>query len=359
MVAVTGAAEGIGRLLVERLVTAAGSGAVAQIVAIGDRDAEAAGVPLGTTWRRADVRNPSLAGCLAGVDVLVHTDDDRTLETPPKQRRADNLRAAQTVLTAAAAQRVPRVVLITSTMVHGASPDSPVPIPEDSEVCTETGPGLVGDWVEIEDLACRARRAHPGLSVTVVRPAPLVGPGLDTALTRHFAAPRLLSVRGREQSWQFCHVDDLAGALEHVVVHGIEGKGGALAVGCDGALSQSEAEEIAGLRRFDMPASLVFGATQRLHSAGVTPASAGEVKFLVYPCVVDCATLRESGWRPAYDNAEALRTLLEARSGKSALVGRNVGRKEVTITAASAAGAAAAAIGTAAAVRHLRKRRGR
>ncbi|KIH99873.1 NAD-dependent dehydratase [Streptomonospora alba] len=359
MVAVTGAAEGIGRLLVERLVKAASSGHVAEVVAIGDSADEAAGVPLGVTWRTADVRDPRLAACLPGVDVLVHAGDDRTLATAPKQRRADNLRAAQTVLTSAAARRVPRVVLLTSTMVHGADPDNPVPMSEDSEVRTETGPGLLGDWVEIEDLACRARRSHPGLSVTVVRPAPLVGPGLDTVLSRHFSAPRLLTVRGREQRWQFCHVDDLAGALEHVAVHGVVGKDGALAVGCEGALDQAEAEEIAGLRRFDVPANLVFGATQRLHSAGITPASAAELKFLVYPCVVDCATLRESGWRPDYDNAGALQALLEARSGKAALVGRNVGRKEVTITAASAAGAAAAAIGTAAAVRRLRKRRGR
>ncbi|GAA4949947.1 SDR family oxidoreductase [Streptomonospora halophila] len=359
MIAVTGAAEGIGRLLVERLVTAAGSGAVAEVVAIGGHRDDAEGPPPGATRRTADVRDPRLAHCLPGVDVLVHTDDDRTLQTPAKQRRADNLRAAQTVLTAAAAQRVPRVVLVTSTMVHGADPENPVPMPEDSEVRTETGAGLVGDWVEIEDLACRARRSHPGLSVTVVRPAPLVGPGLDTVLTRHFAAPRLLTVRGRRQTWQFCHIEDLASALEHVAVRGVEGASGAVAVGCEGALSQDEAEEIAGLRRFDLPANLVFGATQRLHSAGLTPATAAELKFLVYPCVVDCAALRESGWRPAYDNAEALRALLDARSGKSALVGRNVGRKEVTITAASAAGAAAAAIGTAAAVRHLRKRRGR
>ncbi|MFD0802167.1 NAD-dependent epimerase/dehydratase family protein, partial [Streptomonospora algeriensis] len=132
MVAVTGAAEGIGRLLVERLVKAVGSGSVAEVVAIGDSEDEAAGVPLGAAWRTADVRDPQLAACLPGVDVLVHTDDDRTLQTAPKQRRTHNLRAAQTVLTAAAAQRVPRAVLLTSTMVHGAGPDNPVPMPEDS-----------------------------------------------------------------------------------------------------------------------------------------------------------------------------------------------------------------------------------
>ncbi|MDA8369621.1 MAG: NAD-dependent epimerase/dehydratase family protein [Nocardiopsaceae bacterium] len=353
MIAVTGAASGVGRSLVERLTSVAGSGRVAQVVAI---DGEHGDID-GATWRVSDVRDPGLAASLFGVDVLVHTDDDRSLETPAKQRRAANMRAAQTVLTAAAAERVPRVVLVTSTMVYGAAPDNPVPMPENTPLSPGTGAGLIGDFAEVEELACRARRAHPGLSVTVVRPAPLVGPGLDTALTRHFAAPRLLSVKGREQAWQFCHVDDLASALEFVVVNAVDGKEGALAVGCDGSLAQAEVEEITGLRRFEVPANLALGATQRLHRVGITPASAGELKFLVYPCVVDCRTLRDAGWRPRYDNAEALRALLDARSGKHALVGRNLGRKEVTITAASAAGAAVAAIGTAAAVHHLRKRR--
>ncbi|RNL85449.1 NAD-dependent epimerase/dehydratase family protein [Halostreptopolyspora alba] len=353
MVAVTGAGTGVGRALVERLRTNTVPGAVGGIVAIDDHSDEVEGV----TWEVTDICDPRLAPLLSGVDVLVHAADDRSLESTPAERRAYNVRAAQTVLTAAAAQRVSRVILLTSTMVYGAAPDNPVPLPEDSPLSAELGAGLVGDFAEVEDLARTARRAHPGLSVTVVRPAPLVVPGMDTLLTRHFAAPRLLTVKGREQAWQFCHVEDLASALEFVIVHEVDGKDGALAVGCDGALSQSDAEEIAGLRSFDVPANVALGATQRLHRVGITPASGSEMKFLVYPCVVDCATLREAGWRPEYDNETSLRALLDARTGKHALVGRNLGRKEVTITAASAAGAAVAAVGTTAAIRYLRKRR--
>ncbi|WP_184583121.1 NAD-dependent epimerase/dehydratase family protein [Lipingzhangella halophila] len=353
MVAVTGAATGVGRALVERLRAIADPGAVGRIVAIDDHSDDFDGV----TWEVTDICNPSFAPRISGVDVLVHTADDRSLESSPADRRAHNVRAAQTILTAAAAQRVSRVILLTSTMVYGADPANPIPMSEDSPVSAELGAGTIGDFAEVEDLARVARRAHPGLSVTVVRPAPLVGPGIDTLLTRHFAAPRLLTVKGQEQAWQFCHVDDLVSALEFVVVHDIDGKDGALAVGCDGALSQAETEEIAGLRGFDVPANVAFSATQRLHRVGITPATSSEMKFLVYPCVVDCRTLREAGWRPAYDNETSLRALLEARTGKPALVGRNLGRKEATITAASAAGAAVAAVGTTAAIRYLRKRR--
>ncbi len=349
----TGAASGVGRLLVERLRTDEGSRRIARIVGIDSRRGTAEGV----SWHVADVCDPRLATLLAGVDVLVHTADDRSLETPPRQRRAHNIRAAQTVLTAAAAQRVPRVLLVTSTMVYGASPDHEVPLDETLPFHSAVEPGLVGDFVEIEELAALARRAHPGLSVTVLRPAPLVGPGMDTLLSRHFSAPRLITVKGHTPRWQFCHVDDLASALDFVVRTGVEGKGGALAVGCDGHLDHDQVEEIAQLRSFEVPANLAFGTTQRLHRVGITPAPASELKFLVYPCVVDCAALREAGWRPAYDNAAVLRALLEYRSGTPALVGRNLGRKEVTITAAGAAGAAVAAIGTAVAAHHLRKRR--
>ena len=50
--------------------------------------------------------------------------------------------------------------------------------------------------LEIERLAAQAPRSHPGLQVTVLRPAAVVGPGVDSLLTRHFEAPRLLVVRG-------------------------------------------------------------------------------------------------------------------------------------------------------------------
>ncbi|PRY02030.1 NAD-dependent epimerase/dehydratase family protein [Allonocardiopsis opalescens] len=345
VVAVTGAADGVGRALVARL---ADSDTAAKVVAIDERRGDVRGV----TWRLVDVRAPRLAARLTGVDVIVHLDDDRSVETPARRRRAYNVRGAQTVLTAAAAERVPHVVLVTSSMVYGARPDNPVPMAEGELSRADHDSGLVGDFLEIEELAERARRTHPGLRVTVVRPAALVGPGLDSYATRHFAAPRLLTVRGAQQRWQFCHVDDLVSALEFIVSHRLSGP---LAVGCDGWLDSQEALEISGLRKLELPATITFGTAQRLHHMGVTPAPAGELAFMVYPWVVDAAALREAGWRPAHDNAAALRVLLDARSGHHAL-GRHVGAREATIATATAAGATVAVIGAAVVLRRARRR---
>lgn len=353
VVAVTGAASGVGRLLVQRLAEPEGSTRPREIVAIDKEFADLRDV----TWRIADVCDPGLITRLEGVDVLVHTADDRSPKTRAADRRRHNIRAAQTVLTAAAATGLPRVILITSTMVYGATLDNQVPIPENAPSVLDNSDGLMGDFAEIEALVERARRAHPGLDVTVVRPAPLVGPELDSLINRHFSAPRLLTVKGHQQHWQFCHVDDLVDALAFCALNDVRGPDGVVAVGSEGSLTQDEVEELADMKHFEVPANLAFGAVRRLHKARITPAAEGELTFLVYPCVVDCAALRDAGWKPSHSNEEALLALLDSRSGK-AIVGRNVGRKEVTITAAGAAGAAAAAIGTAAAIRHLRKRKG-
>jgi hypothetical protein len=70
--------------------------------------------------------------------------------------------------------------------------------------------------------------------------------------------------------------------------------------------------------------------------------------------VVDCAALRDAGWKPAWTNESALEQLLELREGRHAVVGRRLSGKEATITAA---GATVAVIGTAAIVRRARRKR--
>ena len=346
MVAVTGAARGVGHALAVRL---ASSPLVSHVVAIDDHRGDAAGV----TWRVADVRDPALAARLAEVDVVVHTDVDTSAEVDPRERRARNVRGAQTVLTAAAAERVGRVVLVTSAMVYGARPDNPVPLPEDAPLLADADGSVAGDLLEIEELARRSRRINPGTAVTVARPAALVGDAVDTLLTRHFEAPRLLKVRDCAPRWQFCHVDDLVSSLELAAAGTVSRD---FAVGCDGSLSQGEVETLSGMKSFELPARLTFGAAQRLHRLGATPAPAAELRYVVYPWVVDCAALREVGWQPSYDNATALTVLLAARGGHHAVVGRRIARKDAAITAAGAAGTAAAVIGTAAIVRRARKR---
>ena len=93
VVAVTGAASGLGHTLTARL---AASPRIGRLIAIDGHRGDATGV----TWRVVDIRDPALAGRLAGVDVVVHTDLDLAPDSDQRARRAFNVRGAQTVLTA-------------------------------------------------------------------------------------------------------------------------------------------------------------------------------------------------------------------------------------------------------------------
>ncbi|MGW7124135.1 SDR family oxidoreductase [Streptomyces sp. NPDC054901] len=346
VIAVTGAASGVGAALVARL---AASDEVKQVVAIDERRGDCAEAH----WHLLDVRDPAIAEKLRGADVVVHLALDLDLETDPATRTAYNVRGTQTVLTAAAAAGVHRVVLCTSAMVYGALPDNDIPLSEDSELRATAEATGVGDLLEIERLGRRAPRAHPGLNVTVVRPAVLVG-GTDTALTRYFESPRLLVVAGSRPTWQFCHVEDLVSALEYAALEKAEGE---LAVGCEGWLEQEEVEELSGIRRMELPSAVALGAAARLHRIGLTPSPAGDLAYTMHPWVVSVSGLHAAGWRPRWTNEEVLAELLQEVAGRHTVAGRRLGRKDAA-TAAGAAGATDALLGAAAAVRRARKRRG-
>ncbi|WP_141726981.1 NAD-dependent epimerase/dehydratase family protein, partial [Streptomyces niveus] len=96
VVAVTGAASGVGDLLTRRL---AASDEIKQVVAIDERRGEVSEAQ----WHILDVRDPAIAEKLRGADVVVHLALDLDLERDAAARTAYNVRGTQTVLTAAAA----------------------------------------------------------------------------------------------------------------------------------------------------------------------------------------------------------------------------------------------------------------
>ncbi len=354
MVAVTAAAGPVGSAIAGALARRVGTpGGPRAVIGVDATRGDVEGV----TWRLGDVTDPSVVERLSGVDVVVHVADAANLAaalaTPARQRRARTVRAVQAVTTAAAAAGAGRIVVVSSAMVYGAHADNPVPLPDDAPLRAEPDGGLVGDLLEVERIAARIPRVHPGLKVSVVRPAALVGHGVDTLVTRHFEAPRVLAVRGAQTRWQFCHLDDLGEAVATVVAAGLDGPVG---VGADGGLDRDEVEELAGLRRVEVPPGLAFGTAERLHRLGVLPMPAGDLAFVVHPWVVSAQRLREAGWAPRHDNADCLAALLEEVRGRIAVGGRRMERRDAAL---GAAGAAVAVVATAALLRQARARHGR
>ena len=336
VVAVTGAATGLGRALVERL---AGRHDLAGLIGVDTAPARVDGV----VWRVADVRDPLLTTRLLGATTVVHLATSYDVSLPALGRRALNVRGTAQLLESAREAGARRVVLCTSADVYGARPDNAVPLPDAAELRAEPDEDtLAGDHVEVERLASHAVRT--GLPVTVLRPATLVGlgPAYDGQVLRQLSSPRLLAVRGHEPQWQLCHAEDLVSALELAALGAVTGAAG---VACEGALPQNAVEELSGRRRLELPASVALSTAERLRRAGVTTSSPRELDHLLGPLVLGCDRLRAAGWEPVWRNEDALLAHLSARSSDS------------RGSAVTAAGATVALLGTAALVRQARRRR--
>ena len=349
-VAVTGAATPVGDHIVRALQARCASGsAIGTVVGI---DPERGGAD-GVHWRLVDLGSPDLARSLRGVHALIHvaasTDLAADLRLSARTRRERAVRRTQTVVSAAAAAGVARLVVVTSAMTYGASPANDLPLPEDAPLAADPDEGQVGDLLAVEQILWAATGAHPGLAITAVRPAALVGPGIDTIITRHFEAPRLLRIKGGAPAWQFCHVEDLASALATTVELGL---GPVVTVASEGWMTQTQVEAASGMRQVELSEGVAFGIGQRLHRVGILPFPASDLAYAVYPWAVSSATLRVAGWRPAYDNMLCLGVLLDSIRGHHALAARRLDSKEAAFGAASAA---VALVGTAAILRQHRK----
>jgi nucleoside-diphosphate-sugar epimerase len=345
VVAVTGAAGTLGAEVVTRL---AADPAVARVLAV---DLVPGAAAERVEWRTADVRDPLLARTLAGATTLVHLAGRHRLDVPPAERRAVNVRGTANALTAATTAGVDRVVLVTSAMVYGAHPDNPLPLTEDAPLRGPRDDSLVGDFLEIERLVEDHQSARTRTTCTVLRPTTLVGPGADSVLTRHFEAPRLLTVRGGAPAWQFLHLDDLATAC---VLAATGALAGTVNLAPSGWLTQSQVEAVSGLRRLEVPPAVAYATAERLHRARLTPAPASDLSYLVHPWAVANDRALAGGWTPTHDNESALRAQMALAAPHTTVAARRLDRDDAT---KAAAGATVALLGTAALVRRARRRR--
>jgi nucleoside-diphosphate-sugar epimerase len=261
--------------------------------------------------------------------------------------------ARRTVAAAAAAGA--RVVGISSAIVCGARPNRP-PVADDEIADPDASgtPGLVGALAAFEsELVDAADRC--GVPLAVLRPAALVGPGVDTFVSRHFEAPRLLVVKDVARTWQFLHVDDLAEAVRVTLAAALTGLLGAGAVRDDGSPDELPAHEVAALagrRTVTLPASSAFAVAESLHRVGAIPAPPSELAYVVYPWSVAATGLHDAGWQAAWSSAECAAALVENQRGGLTVAGRRVGARDAA--ALGAAGAAVALLGTAAVWRQAR-----
>lgn len=309
-------------------------------------------VQIGVDDGREEVTPCALSAEIADCNSLIFVpnfDDLTQILAFGTRRRAQLLALADTVLQAAQQSQIKHLIVITTAMVYGAAAGQGL-LADDAPLNAEPDDGLVGDALAVEDLVANTA----DLPFTILRPAAVVGPEVDTAATRHFEAPRILVLRHIPIAWQFVHIDDIAEAVAHVLAKKLFGP---IAVGAPGILDQETVEQISGMRRVEVPEAMARATAERLYRVGALPMPPTDLTYVTRSWAVEANRLTASGWQARYDNAQCFRELLVEARKHHAVAGRRIGGKDAA--ALGAAGAAVALLGTAAVWRRARGNRRR
>jgi UDP-glucose 4-epimerase len=312
-VAITGACGGLGRAALHTLASDPG---VPQVLAVDGRAdvARLATADQRVLAHRVDLADPT-SGVLLG-EVFRKRHVQRVVHAAFSLRPRQDLSAAHELevigtlqlLTACAAAKVKKLVLLSTTMVYGASAQNPDQL---SELMTPRGsPGFsfVQDKLEAEGEVGRFVRSHPMLQVTVLRFAPLLGPALDSLWTRYVKQRLAPTVLGRDPLMQFVHPADAWRAVRGAVREDVPGTFNVVG---RGVLPLSTVLALAGTWSLPLPAPLAAAALGTGWTAGKGALPAAALDYLRYPCVADGQRAASAlGFIPQFGMEEAVAHLM-------------------------------------------------
>jgi nucleoside-diphosphate-sugar epimerase len=305
-IAITGVGGLLGRALLRGLTDVAG---IDRLVALdvvdprlGTEVALTGGGPRVET-KVLDVRDPAMRGALDGVDVLVHLafqmDPIRDLD----EMRSINVDGTRNVLESARAAGVGRVVYLSSVVAYGAHPDNEVPLTESSPLRGMPGFPYAEHKRDVEAWLWPWHAAGEGPSLTVLRSAAVMGPGVQNFLTRLLELPVLPVVDGRLPPLQFVHLDDVVGAIVHAIEHDLDG---VFNVAPDGWLEHDRLVGLVARGTVEVSARSLTTLVERSLRLGIGELPPAIVELFRHPWVLSNERLRSTGWEPRSTNEEAL-----------------------------------------------------
>jgi UDP-glucose 4-epimerase len=269
-----------------------------------------------TEFVRADIRNPLIARVLAhaNVDSVVHAAVTATPRRAGGRTAMKELNLIGTMQLLAACQKsetVQRLVVKSATSVYGSGPRDPAVFAEDTATRSAPSSGYGKDAVEVEGYVRAFSRRRPDVCVTVLRLANVIGPTVETPLTRYFALPVVPTELGYDPRLQFVHEDDAVEVLRQATA---DDHPGVFNVAGEGTLLLWQAIRRAGRVPVAVPAPAVRAVVSLVRRSGVVDFSPEQIRFLNFGRVVDTTRLRtEFPYQPRYSTATAFAAFLAGR----------------------------------------------
>jgi len=262
-----------------------------------------------TEFIEADIRDPRIARLISptGVDTIVHEQIVRQPGPGMSSRAMHDVNVIGTLQLLAACERVPTlgtIVIRGSAGIYGAEPQAPQFFREEMARLFPLRTRFQRDVAEIENYFDTYSRRHTGVSCTMLRYQPAIGPGLRTQITRYLSQPVCPTYMGFDPRIQLVGIDD---TLEAIVAATRNPVPGAVNVAGPGTIGLSRMIRLARKRSLPIAAPLFGAVTSTGQRLGLDAQSEDFQRLLHYGRGVDTRRLvEEVGYTPRQSTVEAV-----------------------------------------------------
>jgi UDP-glucose 4-epimerase len=266
---------------------------------------------------RADIRNPLIAKVIstAKVDTVVHASNTAHPAGPSGRVLHKEMNVIGSMQLLAACQRsalVRRLVVKSTAAVYGSGSRDPAAFTEDMAPKALPSSGYAKDNAEVEGYVRGFGRRRPDVSITTLRFTNLIGPQVDTVLTRYFALPAVVPAAfGRDARLQMLHAEDALAVLHRAVTHDLPG---VFNVGADGVLLLSQAIRRAGRIPLAVPEQILAPVSRLFRSTRLVDFGPEQLRYLNFGRVVDTTRLKTIfGFTPRWSTRQAFDDYVNGR----------------------------------------------
>jgi UDP-glucose 4-epimerase len=203
---------------------------------------------------RHDVRD-DMSSLINGRDIdwAIHT----AFILPPLHDRAlmedININGTRNFLAACEKAKVTQILHCSSTTAYGFHEDNPPLLTEESPLRGNDDFTYSKNKKELEFICREFRKSHPDISLTIVRPCFVVGPGFDNPLSRYLQK-KIVPLPSRTAPFQFIHEDDLVEIIYRLLS---EKKDGVYNLAAEDTMTFDEMVHILGNWLIKLPPSIM------------------------------------------------------------------------------------------------------
>ena len=273
----------------------------------------------GVDFIEADIRNPLIGKLLpqTEVDTVVHNQIVRRPTAGTSAQAAHDINVIGSLQLLAACEKTPTlrtIVVRGSAGIYGAEPNAPQFFTEDMARLYPLRTRFQRDVAEIENYFETYSRRHTGVTTTMLRYQPAIGPSLDTQVTRYVSLPVVPTYLGFDPRIQWIHERDAIDALVAATRNPVRGP---VNVAAEGTIGLTRMLRMAGKLTVPLLPPLFGAASSAGKRAGVLRLSPDFERLLRYGRALDLTRLTdEIGFVPRFTTVAAVEDFLKTQQGR-------------------------------------------